>query len=323
MQGDTNAKKLTIVQQAEEAVQGFTELYCKFKQKILLNGGAMSTFINYSRQLGAISLYYNRLPILLTNNEIDDYLFYLKQKSDLPSETTFKHAVFSLRYVFRMYGLEYNSIQLPVIKRVRQLPVVLSKVEIADMINKPRQLKHRVLIALLYGCGLRCSEVRNIKLTDLDFHRSMLHVRQGKGRKDRYVPLGNSLTIALKNFIDVYRPANWLFPIIKRKGVTEDFDRKFSQRGVQWAIHEAAKLCGIKKNINVHSLRHTFATHLLEDGVDIISIKELLGHVRLETTMIYLHVAQFDKKHKSSPIDNLKGVRINHGIQCKIDFFDA
>jgi len=320
MQRNDQPKKITLVQQASQTVPGFMELCQRFRQRLIINGGANSTYINYSRQLAAISLYYHRLPTLLSNAEIDSYLFYIKQRSICPSETIFKHTVFSLRYIFRIEGMAYEGIRLPVIRCPKKLPVVLSKSEMVEMLNKPRHFKHRILIALLYGCGLRCSEVRNIKVNDLDFHRATLHVRQGKGKKDRYVPLGNYLVIALKHFIEIYRPQTWLFNAVKKKGSMPDFDRKFSQRGIQWAIHEAAKLAGITKNVNVHSLRHTFATHLLEDGLDILSIKELLGHARIETTLIYLHIAQFDKKNKCSPIDNLQGVRISHGVQCKIDF---
>ena len=320
MQTNHHSKKITLVQQACETVPGFKELCQRFKQKISISGKAHSTFINYSRHLAVITLYYNRLPTSLTSGEIDEFLYHIQQKFNSPSETYFKHIIFSLRFIFRMEDLPEMRIQLPKIKYPKRLPVVLSKVEMVDMLNKPRLLKHRLLIALLYGCGLRCAEVRNIKLNDLDFHRSMLHVRQGKGNKDRYMPLGDFLVAALINYIDTYQPQTWLFDAKRVKGRIEEFDKKFSQRGVQWAIHEAAKLAGITKNINVHSLRHTFATHLLEDGLDIISIKELLGHASIETTLIYLHVAQFDKKRKYSPIDNLQGVRINHGIQCKIDF---
>lgn len=320
MQLIKSSKKLTIAQQACEKVPGFTELNQRFKQKICITGKAESTFINYSRQLAAIALYYNRLPILLTNAEIDNYLYYIKQTFVTASETVFKHTVFSLRFVFWMYDQEYKCIRLPQIKRINKLPVVLSKNEMVDMLNKPKQMKHRLLIALLYGCGLRCAEVRNIKLNDLDFDRSILHVRQGKGKKDRYAPLGNFLVNALSSYISIYEPRTWLFDAQRVKGRVEEFDKNFSKRGIQWAIRAAAKLAGIKKDVNVHTLRHTFATHLLEDGLDILSIKELLGHARIETTLIYLHVAQFEHKRKCSPIDNLVGIRINHGIQSKIDF---
>lgn len=148
-------------------------------------------------------------------------------------------------------------------------------------------------------------EVRSISLKDLDFDRNMLHVRLGKGKKDRYVPLGEMLCRGLRSYIDAENPDTFLFngkPIGNAGG---DFDSRYSQRGVQWAVQQAAKAAKIKKDMSVHTLRHTYATHLLEDGLDIVSIKELLGHERIETTMIYLHVAKNGRKAPFSPLDHL------------------
>ncbi len=320
MQPTHQQKRVSFVNQACEQVPGFSVLLQRFKQKISITGKATSTFINYSRHLAQISLHYERLPTLLSIAEIEDYLYHIQQKFLSPSDTYFKHTIFSLRFVFRMEGLPERGIKLPVIKYRKQLPVVLSKNEMVGMLNKPKLLKHRVLIALLYGCGLRCFEARNVKLNDLDFDRSMLHVRQGKGKKDRYVPLGSYLISTLKLYIETYNPQVWLFNGKSLSSSGREFDKRFSQRGVQWAVTRAAKIAGITKNINVHTLRHTFATHLLEDGMDILSIKEMLGHARIENTLIYLHIAHYTKKTKFSPIDNLEGVEISRAVQCRLDF---
>jgi site-specific recombinase XerD len=312
-------KDSSLIRQACEKIEGFPAFINRFKQKVFLKGNSNSTYQNYSRYLALISLHFNRLPTTLTQVEIDDYLYMTLQQFHTPSETYFKHTVFSLRFAFKIEGNDQIRILLPSIKSPKKLPVVLSKIEVTNMLNRPRQFKHRILIALLYGCGLRCFEIRNIKISDIDFHRSVLHVRQGKGKKDRYLPLGNFLNENLKYYIQLYKPRTWLFNGSTSKNASE-FDRKYSQRGIQWAIHEAVKLSGIKKEVSVHTLRHSFATHLLEDGLDILSIKELLGHARIENTLVYLHVAQIDKKNKCSPIDNLKGVNITMGLQCSMDF---
>ena len=123
----------------------------------------------------------------------------------------------------------------------------------------------------------------------------MLHVRQGKGSKDRYVPLSQHLIRGLKAYISKEKPQQWLFNGQPQERKGGDFDSRYSQRGVQWAVSEAARKAGITKDISTHTLRHTYATHLLEDGLDILTIKNLLGHVNIETTMIYLHVAQMSK----------------------------
>jgi site-specific recombinase XerD len=173
------------------------------------------------------------------------------------------------------------------------------------MLEHAPLLKHKILLGLLYGCDLRCFEVRNIRLRDLDFDRKQLHVTQGKGKKPRYLPLSKHIIRGLKTYIAAEKPKDWLFngqPVERAGG---DFDSRYSQRGVQWVIKQSCKRAGINKRITTHSLRHTFATHLLEDGLDIISIKELMRHARLETTLVYLHVAQLDPKRKFSPLDTL------------------
>ena len=128
---------------------------------------------------------------------------------------------------------------------------------------------------------------------------------QGKGKKDRYVPLSEHLVRGLKTYIEAEKPQDYLFngqPIGRAGG---DFDGRYSQRGVQWAINQAAKRAGILKEVSVHTLRHTYATHLLEDGLDILSIKNLLGHENIETTLVYLHVAQSNRIKPFSPLDTL------------------
>ena len=141
-------------------------------------------------------------------------------------------------------------------------------------------LKHKLLIGLLYGCGLRCLEVRSVRLADLDFDRKQLKVVQGKGKKDRYVPLSEHLIRGL-----IGPPTRELYFGRKVDRSRGDFDSRYSQKGVQWAVKEAAKRAGIIKEVHVHTLRHTCATHLLEDGMDIISVKNFLGHENIETTI--------------------------------------
>jgi integrase len=183
---------------------------------------------------------------------------------------------------------------------------VLSKQEMWRLLSAPDLLKHKILLGLLYGCGLRCLEARNVRLQDLDYDRKMLHVLQGKGKKDRYVPLSEHLIRGLKQYIDAERPEEWLFngqPQDNRKG--GDFDSRYSQKGVQWAVKSASKKAGIIKHVNVHTLRHTCATHLLEDGMDIMTLKAFLGHESIETTMMYLHIAQCARLKPFSPLDTL------------------
>jgi integrase/recombinase XerD len=277
----------------------------KYQRNLSVLGRSQSTIDNYSRHLASISLYFNELPTELDPEQIQEYMYIKQKESKTPSQTYFKFSVYSLRFLLKSEGLSYEYLKLPVIKHEKKLPVVLSKEEVWAMLKNTRLLKHKILIGLLYGCGLRCFEVRNIRIADMDFDRKRLHVVQGKGKKDRYVPLSEHLIRGLKTYLEAEKPEQWIFngqPIERSGG---DFDSRYSQRGVQWAVKQSAKAAGIIKEVHVHTLRHTFATHLLEDGMDIMTVKELLGHERIETTMEYLHVMRNRKRDIFSPLDTL------------------
>lgn len=290
-------QETTLVQRACAKVTGFKTLYKRLEKKIIVSGKSKSTLNNYMRCIAHIALRYDTLPSKLDIEQIEDYLLMVKKRNSTASESFFKHTVYGLRFLFRVEGRDDKAIKLPSIKRDNKLPVVLSREEMKELLKASTLLKHRVLIGVLYGCGLRCHEVRSLLIKDVDFQRNMIHVRQGKGRKDRYVPLGKNLSRGLKTYLDAEHPHKWLFNGKDREG--------FSQKGVQWVVREAAKKTAIQKHVTVHTLRHTYATHLLEDGLDIVSIKELLGHAHIQTTMIYLHVAKSGRQVPFSPLDRL------------------
>lgn len=296
----------TLIAQARAQVTGFSALIDKFEKKLSVLGRSPSTFKNYGRHIAKMALHFDCLPTELEEDQVTDYLYLLQQEHNTPSDSYFKHTVYGLRMLCKVEGLKPYDIGLPSIKGPNKLPVVLSKEEMWRLLISPDLLKHKILIGLLYGCGLRCIEARSVRLQDLDYDRKVLHVVQGKGKKDRYVPLSEHLIRGLKQYIDAERPEEWLFngqPQDNRKG--GDFDSRYSQKGVQWAVKSASKKAGIIKHVNVHTLRHTYATHLLEDGMDIMSLKKLLGHERIETTMMYLHIAQCERLKPFSPLDTL------------------
>lgn len=277
----------------------------RFERTISVLGRSRSTFENYARHVASISLHYGKLPTDLDPEQVEEYLFMLQKRSQTPSQTYFKHTVYGLRFLLKSEGLPYEYLHLPAIKKEKKLPIVLSKPEIWRLLKACQLLKHKLLIGLLYGCGLRCLEVRSVRLCDLDFDRKQLRVVQGKGKKDRYVPLSEHLIRGLKKYIETEKPQEYLFngqPMGRAGG---DFDSRYSQRGVQWVVKQACKRAQISKEVHVHTLRHTFATHLLEDGLDILSIKNLLGHEDIETTMIYLQIAQIETHKAFSPLDTL------------------
>ena len=260
-----------------------------------------------------MALHFGKIPTGLDEEQVQEYLFMLQNRSQSPSQTYFKHTVYGLRFMLKSEGLPYEYLHLPSIKNEKKLPTVLSKEEVWRMLKACQLLKHKILIGLLYGCGLRCMEVRGVRLQDLDFDRLQLKVVQGKGKKDRYVPLSKHLVRGLKTYIEAEKPKVYLFNGQLQKRTAGDtpaapglgFDSRYSQRGVQWVVKQVCRSAGITKDVHVHTLGHTFATHLLEDGLDIITLKNLLGHENIETTMEYLHIAQLDTQKAFSPLDTL------------------
>ncbi len=292
-----NSDVVTLLSRACAKVHGFTELYRRLERRMHTQRRSESTKTNYSRHLSQIALHFQCLPTILADDQTEDYLEGLILKGP-PSASYFKHTVYSLRYLFRLEGLNDKRIQLPSIKRDKKLPIVLGREEVKAMLKQAEHLKHKLLIALLYGCGLRCGEVRTIRLRDIDINRGMLLVRKTKGNYDRYVPLGKLLIRGIQKHIESTGATDYLF-------TGSDYDSRYSQRGVQWVIKSLCKKAGIRKEVNTHTLRHTYATHLLEDGLDIVTIKELLGHAHIETTMMYLHIAKTGRKVPFCPLDNL------------------
>lgn len=265
--------------------------------KIRLNGQSESTLQNYARALAKMSLYFKTCPTLIKDADINNYLLMIKDTQN-PSYTYFKHTVYGLRYAFRLIDREDRAIRLPQIKRLNKLPVILSQQEIKELLIIPKYLKHRILFATIYSAGLRLSEVSALKQSDICFHRNTIHIQQTKYNKNRIVPLSKYLKKGLKKYYRACNPKDYVFN-------GSDGHRPMSHRAIQSIFRETIKRSGIIKKVTLHSLRHSYATHLLEHGLDLISIQKLLGHGHISTTIEYLHVAQFQQPKRISPLDIL------------------
>ena len=288
----------TIVEQAILSVDGFEKVYKTFEQQVILKGQSKSTLKNYIQKIAGMSLHFNALPEHVSDDEINEYLTSLALDAKSPSRSSFKHTVYGLRYYFRMIGQTKRAIALPSLKHETKLPIILNQSELKQLFSAPTLLKHRIVLTLIYSAGLRSMEVVNLKLSDIDFERKTIHIRQSKYKKDRIVPLSDLMAIGLKKYIDVEKPYVWLFN-------GKEPDGRYSVKGLSWVMRESLKKTSITKSVSLHSLRHSYATHLLEQGVNIVTLKELLGHADISTTMIYLHVAQCDVQKAHSPLDRL------------------
>jgi site-specific recombinase XerD len=207
--------------------------------------------------------------------------------------------VSALRFLCEgVLGQPKLALRIPRPRKVSHLPTVLSREEVAEMLKKARNPKHRALLTLLYSAGLRVGEVVRLRTGDLEVGRGLLRVRQGKGRKDRYTLLAQGAVAAVRLYRDAFPTETWLFPGPRP-------DRHLTTRSVQRIVKRAASAAGIEKRVTAHTLRHSFATHLLEGGTNLRIIQDLLGHQSPRTTQIYTHVTRSLIESVRSPLDNL------------------
>lgn len=217
------------------------------------------------------------------------------------SHSYVNQAVSALKFFFvRVLEMDPPDVRLSRPKVDRTLPVILSRDEVARLLGVLRNRKHRAILMMVYSAGLRVGEVVRLKVRDIDPERMLVHVRKAKGRKDRYVMLSAIALEALREYWRAYRPKDWLFPGA-RSG------RHLTERSVQKVFHKAKGQAGIRKDVSVHSLRHAFATHLLEAGTDIRFIQKLLGHKSTKTTELYTRVTKQSLGAIRSPLDGIWG----------------
>lgn len=289
----------TLVQQANDAVPGFRQAYSKFVEHAAIHQKSKSLVINYSRNIAQLALHFATVPHQVSTGEINSYLYRISVHEG-KSEGYFKQTVHGLRYWFRVFGNEAAALRMPPLKKKQSLPTVLAKQECKELFKAPRTLKHRFLLAFAYSTGLRMNELRLIKCADVDTQRRQVHVRMGKGKKDRYVPLSKFIAQKLPLYLNDVKPKMYLF-----EGLSPG--EPMGMRSIQYVVNEALAKTSIQKDVSLHTLRHSYATHLLEDGVDIYSIQRLLGHSHIQTTIIYLHIAQVKPQLAHSPLDSLYG----------------
>lgn len=288
----------TFVEQAITLVPEFEKVVRKLEQQVTLRGQSRSTLQNYIRRIALFVIRFENLPEQIDPEEINEYLAALARDPKSPSRSSFKHMVYGLRYYYRLIGMNHKAIALPSLKKESKLPVILNQQELKELFAAPTLLKQRVVLSLIYSAGLRGQEVINLKISDVDFERKTIHIRQSKYKKDRVVPLADSMAVGLKKYLSAENPHIWLFN-------GKEPDGRYSVKGLSWVMRENLKKTTITKEVNLHSLRHSYATHLLEQGLNIVTLKELLGHADITTTMIYLHVAQCQLIKPHSPLDAL------------------
>ena len=271
----------------------------KFKQWLRSKRYSESTLTTYSEALKSFLLFYREKPVVEITN--DDVILYnneyiLKNNLSASYQNQIVNAIKLYFKTVRESKIDIGKIHRP--KRAKVLPNVLSKEEVKAILDSHSNIKHKTMLSLIYSCGLRRSELLNLKPTDIDSKRNIVIIRQSKGKKDRIAPLSSKILAMLRDYYKGYKPKEWLF-----EGRVES--TPYDERSLANVLKQALAKASIKKPVSLHWLRHSFATHLLESGTDLRYIQELLGHSSSKTTEIYTHVSTKSIQQIKSPFDDL------------------
>lgn len=266
--------------------------------QLTLEGYSKSTIKTYSQEfLQLLKILKTHEVNSLSAEKQRSYFLYCHQKLRL-SENLIHSRMNAIKFYFeKVLKKDKIFLDVPRPKKAGLLPKALSTTDIKRMLMKEQNLKHALLLKLCYGLGLRVSEIVNLKITDIDSGRMQVLISRAKGKKDRYVILPDSILNHLREYYQLYRPKIYLF-----EGQNGD---QYAVRSAQQVFYKAMRNAGINKKVGVHALRHSYATHLIEQGTDIRFVQELLGHASLKTTMIYTHLTDSTKRKIKSPLDHI------------------
>jgi site-specific recombinase XerD len=263
-----------------------------------------TTIHTYTRIVEDFAVFFHRSPEKLGPEQVRQYLLHAMEEKKL-AWSTYQVQRAALKFIYtKTLKRPWFDLEIPKPKVKRKLPQVLSPEDIQQVLNATMNLKHRAIIATLYGAGLRRAEVRTLKVSDIDGQRMVIHVRDGKGHVPREVTLSPKLLEPFRIYWRWRKPKDWLFPSACYR------DRPINLSAIYIICENAAKAAGLKKTFNPHILRHSYATHLLEAGTDLRVIQLLLGHADLQTTARYLHVSKRTLSAIVSPLDNLQVIEV-------------
>ena len=275
------------------------QILLRMKEDILLRGLSKNTLESYTTNARIFLEYCNRPTEQLNEHDIRNFLWYLiNEKKSSPGTVNSYSA--AIRFLFAVtFNRTLNYLQIPRQKKRKTFPEILTREEVFAIIESCKNIKHKAMLTVVYSSGLRVSEAAALKIQHIDSKNMRLFVDYGKGGKDRYTLLSEACLSVLRKYWKIYLPKHsegWLFlGTYNVSHITSD--------GIESAFNKAVKRTNITKNVSIHTLRHAFATHLLEDGATLLQIKELLGHSSIQSTTIYLHLANITSNVKS-PLDN-------------------
>jgi site-specific recombinase XerD len=276
-----------------------TNTITRFKKDLEIKGFSNRTIDSYLRHVRTYRHHLDR-PIDPSTSavQVKDYFHYLLHTKNA-SRSYVRQSYSALKYYYTVtLGLGWDVSRIPRVRRVHKLPEILNSEEIKRLLAVTKNIKHKAMLMVTYSAGLRVSETSALKLADIDSEQMTIRVDQGKGKKDRYTILGESTLRFLRGYWRMYEPSHWLFE-------GQDPARHLNVSSLQRAFYASKEKAHIKRPVTVHSLRHSFATHLLEQGTDIHIVQRLLGHSSIKTTTIYLHLKKESLTKVVNPLDRL------------------
>lgn len=274
-----------------------TPLRQQMLHDLRLRGRSVHTQKAYIHQIKKFAEHFRQSPEQLGLDQIRAYQIYLLEHRQA-SRSQLGQFSAAARFLYTVtLNREWNVEMIPYPKREKRLPHVLSEEEVKQLIDGVRNQKHRAILSTIYAAGLRVSEACHLRVSDVDSSRMLVRVEQGKGAKDRYVPMCRALQQELRDYWKKFRPSHYLFP--GRRG------RPIATRHVYRVCRDAGEAAGIRQSVNPHLLRHSFATHLLDRGANILQIQAILGHTCLKTTAKYIHLSQQSLQSTPNPLDLL------------------
>jgi integrase/recombinase XerD len=278
-----------------------TRLRKMMLEELQLRNYAENTIRHYLREVEDFARHFNCSPDRLGPRHIREYQAELFQKRKLSANSVGQHLAALRFFYIKTLRRAWSLAETPYPKKTHRLPTILSQEEVAQLLHAARTPGERILLMALYATGARNSELTHLKVSDIDSQRMVVHIRGGKGRKDRDVMLSPKLLTALRTHWRFYhrKSSTWLFPSNYRK------DRPIDTKTVWYACQKAAQRAGLQKRVHPHTLRHCFATHLYEAGTDLRAIQVLLGHEHLKDTLLYVHLAIQRLNATASPLDSL------------------
>ena len=267
------------------------DYYQKSMRALQLAGMSTRTQQCYTRSVRMLVDFYHKTPDLINEQELQDYFLHRKNV-DKWSPATMRICYSGIKFFFiNVLKRQWHTLELVHAKREQRLPTVLSTNEVRNILSTVKTPQNKAYLTTVYSCGLRLQEALNLQVSDIDSDRMRIHVHRGKGAKDRYVPLPKSTLIILRSYWKLHRNPTWIFPRLGRSCKEGPSATTPMNKGsVQGALRRVVKQLKFKKRISVHTLRHSYATHLLEAGVNIRRIQQYLGHSSLNSTLIYLHL---------------------------------